>query len=135
MTATTPRIDAHQHFWRYDPAEFGWIDDSLAELRRDFLPGDLEPLLARAGFDGCVAVQARQSLEETLWLLDLADRHPFIVGVVGWVDLCSPDVGEQLAAFAGREKLRGVRHVVQAEPDDRFLLRPDFGRGIAHLRG
>jgi L-fucono-1,5-lactonase len=128
------RVDSHQHFWRYDPAQYGWIDDTMAALRRDFLPADLEPLLRGAGFDGCVAVQARQTLEETRWLLDLADRHPFIVGVVGWVDLCAPDVDAQLRSFAGREKLVGVRHIVQGEPDDRFLLRPDFGRGIARLR-
>jgi L-fuconolactonase len=128
------RLDSHQHFWRYDPGEYGWIDDTLAALRRDFLPAELEPLLRRSGFDGCVAVQARQSLEETRWLLELADHHDFIAGVVGWVDLCSPDVGAQLSALAGREKLVGVRHIVQGEPDDRFLLRPDFGRGIALLR-
>jgi L-fuconolactonase len=127
------RIDAHQHFWRYDPAEYGWIDDSMARLRRHFLPGDLEPELRRAGFDACVAVQARQTLEETHWLLDLADRYPFIAGVVGWIDLQSRDVRAQLAAFAGRGKLVGVRHIVQAEPDDRFLLRPDFVRGVALL--
>jgi L-fuconolactonase len=128
------RIDSHQHFWRYEPAEYGWIDDTMPALRRDFLPGDLQPLLRQAGFDGCVAVQARQTVEETRWLLDLADRHPFVVGVVGWVDLCSPDVDAQLRSFRGREKLVGVRHIVQGEPDDRFLLRPDFGRGISRLQ-
>jgi L-fuconolactonase len=129
----TMRIDAHQHFWRYDPLQYGWIDERMARLRRDFLPADLEPELRAAGFDACVAVQARTSLEETEWLLDLADRHPFIAGVVGWVDLLSPEVRSQLARFAGRRKLVGVRHVVQSEPDDRFLLRPDFQRGIDML--
>jgi L-fuconolactonase len=128
------RIDAHQHFWKYDPAEYGWMDASMGVLKRDRLPPDLEPLLAAAGFDGSVAVQARQSLAETEWLLDLADRHGFIRGVVGWVDLRSPDVGAQLARFAARPKLRGVRHVVQDEPDDWFLTRPDVQRGIARLR-
>ncbi len=127
------RVDAHQHFWRYTPEEYGWISDGMAALRRDFLPPDLEPLLRAAGFDWCVAVQARQTLDETRWLLDLADAHPFIAGVVGWVDLCSPRVGEDLASLAGRRKLVGTRHIVQAEPDDRFLLRPDFCRGIATL--
>jgi L-fuconolactonase len=127
------RIDAHQHFWRYKAADYGWIDDSMAGLRRDFLPGDLEPLLRAAGFEACVAVQATHTLEETHWLLDLADRHAFIAGVVGWVDLLSPRVRTQLETFRGRRKLVGIRHVVQAEPDDRFLLRPDFGRGIALL--
>jgi L-fuconolactonase len=129
----TVRIDAHQHFWRYDPAEYGWIDDSMAALRRDFLPSDLEPELRHAGFDGCIAVQARQTLEETRWLLDLADGHAFIAGVVGWVDLQSREARAQLQEFAGRRKLVGIRHIVQGEPDDRFLLRPQFGRGIALL--
>ena len=126
-------VDAHQHFWQYSAAEYGWIDDAMAGLRRDFLPADLEPLLRAAGFDACVAVQARPTLEETHWLLELADRHPFIAGVVGWVDLHSPRVRTQLETFAGRRKLVGIRHVVQAEPDDRFLLRPEFGRGMALL--
>jgi L-fuconolactonase len=127
------RIDAHQHFWRYDPAEYGWIDDSMGVLRRDFLPGDLEPLLARAGFDRCVAVQARQTLEETRFLLELAERHASIAGVVGWVDLQSPEARAQLEGLARHPKLVGIRHIVQGEPDDRFLLRPEFGRGVALL--
>ena len=133
MTAPPLRVDAHQHFWRYDPAELGWIDGSMTALRRDFLPEDLSPLLARGGFDGCVAVQARQTLGETEFLLDLADSHSFILGVVGWVDLQSPDVRQQLARFAQRKRLVGIRHVVQGEPDDLFLLRPEFCRGIAAL--
>ena len=127
------RIDAHQHFWRYDPVEYDWIDASMAPLRRDFLPADLEPELRASGFDACVAVQARQSLEETRWLLELADRHTFIAGVVGWADLQAPDLQAQLEPFAGRRRLVGLRHVVQAEPDDRFLLRPAFLRGITAL--
>jgi L-fuconolactonase len=127
------RIDAHQHFWRYDPAEYGWIDESMGVLRRDFLPGDLEPLLAGAGFDRCVAVQARQTLEETRFLLALAERHPSIAGVVGWVDLRSPEARAQLESFGRHPKLVGIRHIVQGEPDDHFLLRPEFGRGIALL--
>jgi L-fuconolactonase len=130
---TGMRVDAHQHFWRYDAGEYGWIDDTMAPLRRDFLPDDLAPELERAGFDGSVVVQARQTLEETRWLLDLAARHPFVMGVVGWVDLQSPDAKAQLQAFAGQGKLVGVRHVAQSEPDDRFLVRPDFCRGIALL--
>ena len=127
------RIDAHQHFWRYDQREYGWIDDSMAALRRDFLPADLKPELERNGFQGCVAVQVRQSLEETRWLLELAERNPFIPGVVGWVDLRSPQLRLQLASFAKNSKLVGVRHIVQSEPDERFLLQPDFLRGIAML--
>ena len=126
-------IDAHQHFWIYDPREYDWIDDSLAALRRDFLPDALQPELERAGFQGCVAVQARQTIQETRWLLELAATSPFILGVVGWVDLQSPDVRSQLQAFAENPKLVGVRHVVQGEPDERFLLRPEFLRGISVL--
>ncbi len=126
-------IDAHQHFWVYDPREYGWIDDSMAVLRRDFLPHDLKPELDRAGFQGSVAVQARQTIEETRWLLELAASSPVVLGVVGWVDLQSPDVRSQLQAFAQNPKLVGIRHIVQGEPDDRFLLRPDFMRGMAVL--
>jgi len=128
------RIDAHQHFWRYSAEEYDWIDDSMASLRRDFLPLDLKPELDAAGFDACIAVQARQTLGETRWLLALADENPFIAGVIGWVDLRDESVREQLAELSENPRLVGVRHVVQAEPDDRFLLRPDFLRGIAALQ-
>jgi len=127
------KIDAHQHFWKYSVADYGWINDAMAVLKRDFLPEDLRPLLQSNGFDGSIAVQARQTLDETRWLLELADRNEFILGVVGWVDLCSSHVGDQLREFAGNRKLVGVRHVVQDEPDDRFMLRPEFRRGIAQL--
>ena len=126
-------IDAHQHFWIYDRREYDWIDDSMVALRRDFLPADLKPELERNGFQGCVAVQARQTLEETRWLLELAERAPFILGVVGWVDLRSPRVRFELESLTGKSKLVGVRHIVQSEPDERFLLQPDFLRGIALL--
>jgi L-fuconolactonase len=126
-------IDAHQHFWIYNSSEYGWIDDSMAGIRRDFLPEDLDSELSESKFDGSVAVQARQTLDETRWLLELAEATPKIFGVVGWVDLCSPDAHAQLKEFARNPKLVGLRHVVQAEPDDRFLLRPDFLRGIALL--
>ncbi len=126
-------IDAHQHFWIYEAEEYDWIDESMGRLRRDFLPGDLGPERQRAGFQGSIAVQARQSLEETRWLLELADGDPSIMGVVGWVDLCSPEAHSQLAAFARNPKLVGVRHIVQSEADDHYLLREDFLRGIALL--
>lgn len=129
----TLRIDAHQHFWRYSPDTHAWIDSSMAALKRDFLPGELEPLLRDAGIDGCVAVQARPDVAETEWLLALADEHAFIRGVVGWVDLSAPDVGAQLRRLAAHPRLCGIRHIAQNEPDDRFLLRPDFMRGIAAL--
>jgi L-fuconolactonase len=129
------RIDAHQHFWRYDPAEYGWIDEELSALRRDFLPADLEPLLRAAGFDGCVAVQARQTLEETRFLLELAEAHDFVKGVVGWVDLRSAEAAAQLRSFGEHRKLVGIRHIAQSEPDDGFLLGPEFTRGLALLEG
>jgi L-fuconolactonase len=127
------RIDSHQHFWRYQAAEYGWIDDSMSALRRDFLPADLRREMDRARIDACIAVQARQSLEETRWLLELAGEHPFIAGVVGWIDLQADDVVAQLEPFAGHPKLVGVRHIVQGEPDDRFMLRSAFCRGMSQL--
>jgi L-fuconolactonase len=126
------RIDSHQHFWRHSPEEYPWIDPK-GPIRRDFLPGDLEPELRRNQFDGCVAVLARQTLEETRWLLKLADCSPFIKGVVGWVDLRSTEVEDQLEEFAAHPKFVGVRHVVQDEPDDQFVLGADFQRGIGAL--
>ena len=127
------RIDAHQHFWQYAADTHAWIDDSMTAIRRDFLPADLEPLLRAEGFDSCIAVQAQQNVEETEWLLSLADAYAFIRGVVGWVDVCAADVADQLARVAAHPKLRGVRHIVQDEPDDRFMLRADFMRGIDAL--
>ncbi len=128
------RIDAHQHFWAYSPAEYAWIDDTLAPLKRDFLPEHLGPEMAAAGVQVAITVQVRQTLDETLWLLALADAHPFVAGVVGWVDLRADDVRDQLAQVARHPTLVGVRHIVQAEADDRFLLRRDFCRGIGALR-
>jgi L-fuconolactonase len=126
-------IDSHQHFWIYNPAEFDWIDESMSAIRRDFLPQDLEPLLKANAFDGSIAIQTRQTVEETRWLLQLAERNPSILGVVGWADLRSPDIQSQLQILTRNPKLVGLRHIVQSEPDDRFLLQPDFLRGIAAL--
>jgi L-fuconolactonase len=126
-------IDAHQHFWIYNRAEYDWLDDSMSTLRRNFLPADLEPDLESSGFDGSVAVQARQTLEETSWLLEIAEHSPSILGVVGWVDLRSSDIRSQLKVLSRNPKLVGIRHIVQSEPDDRFLLQPDFLRGISAL--
>ena len=128
------RIDSHQHFWEYDPAQYPWITDKLARIRRSFLPPDLEPELKVANLDGCIAVQARQSLEENRFLLRLADQYPFIKGVVGWVDLRAENVERQLEEFARHPKFVGVRHVAQDEPDDRFLVGKDFLRGISKLK-
>jgi L-fuconolactonase len=128
------RVDSHQHFWRYDAAAFPWINERMDVLRRDYMPADFEPLLRAAGFDGAVAVQARQVIDETEFLLHLADEHAFVKGVVGWVDLCSARVGDELARYAPHPKLVGVRHIVHDEPDDDFVLRKDFRQGIARLR-
>lgn len=127
------RIDAHQHFWQYDAQRDGWITDEMAALKRDFMPQDLVPLLAANEVDGCIAVQADSSERETEFLLGLASQHAKIAGVVGWLDLCAAALPERLEHFSRFEKLCGVRHVVQAEPDDRFMLREDFQRGIAML--
>jgi len=127
------RIDAHQHFWLYNEQEYGWIGPEMAGLTRDFLPADLRPLQRALGIDGTVAVQARQTVDETKWLLDLAGQHPEIRGVVGWADLCDPEVGQRLETLCADERLRGLRHVVQDEPDDRFLLRADLNRGMGLL--
>ena len=126
------RIDAHLHFWRYNASEYSWIDDSMAALRRDFLPEDAAREMRAAGIDACVVVQTRQTLEETRWLLALARQHSFIAGVVGWVDLRAADLDAHLEALTTHPKLVGVRHIVQAEPDD-FLLGNTFRRGVARL--
>ena len=127
------RIDAHQHFWIYNQREYDWIDETMAAIRHDFLPADLKRELENTGFAGSVVVQVRQTLDETRWLLELAENNPFILGVVGWVDLRSPRVHADLQSFAGKSKLVGIRHIVQSEPDD-FLLDPDFLRGISLLQ-
>ena len=128
------RIDAHQHFWNYSAAEYPWIGAGLERLARDYLPSDLEPLLAAKQIDGSVAVQARQSVEESLWLLALAKAHPLVKGVVGWVDLRSDRVGDDLRMLAANPTFVGVRHVVQDEPDPRFVLGEGFIRGLRQLR-
>ncbi len=128
------RIDAHQHFWKYDPARHGWISEEMKVIQRDFLPDDLRPLLAQIGFGGCVLVQVDQTPGENEFFLSLADEHDFILGVVGWVDLQAADVEEQLAELKKHQKLKGFRHILQAEPDEAFMLRPSFRRGIGKLR-
>lgn len=126
-------IDAHHHFWSYSVEEYGWIDDSMANIRRDFLPEDLRREIKSAGVDGVVSVQARQSYRETRWLLDLAAKNDFIKGVVGWVPLRLPTIGKSLEQFSNDWKLRAVRHVCQGEPDG-FMLGDEFNNGIATLR-
>ena len=128
-------VDSHQHFWRYDRHEFDWIGDDLVAIRRDFLPEDLGREIAAAGVDSVVSVQARQSLAETRWLLELAGTTAFVAGVVGWVPLVSPSIADTLAELAANPRLVGVRHVLQGEADPDYAARPDFNRGIAALRG
>lgn len=130
-----PVIDAHHHLWRYDAAEYGWIGEEMGALRRDFLPADLYAEMSGAGVEAAVCVQARQSLAETHWLLELAEQHAWMAGVVGWADIAGPGFQKQLESLAGREKLKGLRHVLQDEADPAFALRPDFQRGIGALKG
>lgn len=127
------RIDAHQHFWNYDAARDTWITDDMSVLREDYCPEQLHSELRANGFDGSIAVQADQSEAETRFLLGLAERYPFLLGVVGWIDLTAPDIEERLAKLRSHEKLCGFRHIVQSEPDDQFMLRAEFRRGIGCL--
>jgi L-fuconolactonase len=127
------RIDAHNHFWKFDPVRDSWIDESMTILRKDFLPNDLEPILVENNFHGTIAVQADQSEEETNFLLGLADNHDFIKGVVGWVDFKALDIEEKLSSYSLKEKLCGFRHIAQAETDDRFLVSKDFLTGLRYL--
>jgi L-fuconolactonase len=125
-------IDSHQHFWKYHPIKDAWITDEMKVLQHDFLPEDLYPLLKKNKIDGCVAVQADQSEDETLFLLELAAQNDFIKGVVGWVDLRRPDLEERLAHFSGFKKLKGFRHIVQSEPKG-FLTDRSFIEGVNKL--
>ena len=127
-------IDAHHHLWQFNDKDYGWMDDSMQVLKRDYLPDDLEKEIKKVGVTGTVVVQARQSLEETEWLLELSERHPFIKGVVAWVDLRSPKLEGQLERYTKHSKLVGVRHVIHDEADDDFMLRPSFVSGIEKLR-
>jgi L-fuconolactonase len=126
-------IDSHHHFWRYHPVEYAWIDESMRAIRRDFLPADLKREIKAAGVDGVISVQARQNLAETEWLLELASQDDFLRGVVGWVPLARPKVRVHLERFSAYPKFKGVRHVVQGEPDG-FMLAEPFNDGIRQLR-
>ncbi|HEX4007389.1 MAG TPA: amidohydrolase family protein [Acidobacteriaceae bacterium] len=127
-------IDAHHHLWRYNDRDYTWMNGAMSALRRDFLVPDLEAVTRDTGVDGTVAVQARQTVDETEFLLDLATHHPIMRGVVGWVPLCEPDVATHLERYAANPRCKGVRHVLHDEPDDFFMLRDDFNRGIRLLR-
>jgi len=128
------KIDSHHHFWRYSKEEYGWINDDMQAIRRSFLPPDLEQEIANVDIDGVVSVQARQTLEETEDLLRWAREHEFIRGVVGWASLVSGSVRGEIEKFADKEELKGIRHVLQDEADDRYMLRDDFNRGVALLK-
>lgn len=127
------RIDSHQHFWRFDPVRDSWITDDMNVIQRDFLPQDLEPILTENNISGCVAVQADQSEEQNAFLLELAAAHPFIRGVVGWVDFRAENIKDSLEFYRGYDKMKGFRHVLQGEKDRSLMLRDEFTRGIALL--
>jgi L-fuconolactonase len=128
------RIDAHQHFWKFDPVRDSWITGEMSVIQKDFFPDDLKPLLQQNSFDGCVAVQASQSEEETEFLISLANQNDFIKGVVGWVDLQAIDVEERLAKYKSIPVVKGFRHVLQGEPQRDLMLKPEFKRGIVALQ-
>jgi L-fuconolactonase len=128
------KIDSHQHFWKFDPVRDAWIDETMQVLRRDYLPGDLRPILNDNNMDGCVAVQADQSENETHYLLNLAAKNNWICAVVGWVDLQAKNIEERLSYFSKFDKLKGFRYIVQTEPDDNFMLGHAFQRGIGFLK-
>lgn len=128
------RIDAHQHFWNYDPAKHIWMNEQMGVLKTDYLPSDLEPLLKNCGLDGCVAVQANQAEVENEFLLDLANQFDFIKGIVGWVDLQAYDVVERLSYYQQFSKIKGFRHVIHDEPDIDFMHRAAFMSGLLQLK-
>lgn len=126
------RIDSHQHFWEYKPKDYGWINDSMKRIRRNFSPGDLKPMLDEFHLDGCVSVQAVESYRETDYLLDLADQNPWILGVIGWADLTSGKLEEKLEEYNEHPKLKGFREVLQSK-DPRYMLQENFIRGLQTL--
>ena len=127
-------LDSHHHFWKYNPIEYDWIDGSMKVIRKDFLPENLKTTIQEAGVDGVISVQARQSVEETDWLISMAHQNDFIKGIVGWLPLIQDDMEVYLEKYANEKLLKGVRHVIQGEPDPEFILRKDFNRGISLLK-
>jgi L-fuconolactonase len=126
-------IDAHHHLWKFNKDDYAWMGESMSILKQDYLPADLEEQLNGSDVVGTVVVQARQNLEENRWLLEMADQYPSIRGIVGWVDLCSEKLNDQLDEFSRDPRLVGVRHVIHDEPDDDFMLRQPFLKGIEKL--
>ena len=127
------RIDAHQHFWQYDPVRYSWVNEDMAEIQRDFLPEDLKPILQENGMDGCVVVQSDQAEAENTFQLANAETHDFIKGVVGWIEIRDENIEDRLAAYSQFDKLKGFRFILQSEEDRALMLRPEFKRGIGSL--
>ena len=127
------KVDAHQHFWLYNPERDSWITDDMKVIKKDFLPEDLEPVLTRNGIDCCVVIQSDQSPAENFFQLNNAMENEFILGVVGWVDLQAKDIGERLSYLQNFKKLKGFRHVLQGESDRALMLKKEFMRGISLL--
>ncbi|MCR9294374.1 MAG: amidohydrolase family protein [bacterium] len=128
------RVDSHHHFWNYSPEQYGWISEQMQPLQRDFGPADLSILADQTKINGVVSVQARQTIEETRWLLEIARKQPLVWGVVGWLPLRSKDVESIIEEWTHDEYLKSARHVVHDEPDDAFILGEDFNRGVSLLK-
>ena len=128
------RIDSHVHFWDYDPVRNSWITEDMGAIRRDFLPGDIGPLLKEHAIDGCILVQVNQTESENDFFLKLASAHNFVKGIVGWVDLCRENIRDRLLHYQAEKKIRGFRHILQDEADRAYMLRPDFIKGIGSLQ-
>lgn len=128
------RVDSHHHFWNYSAEQYPWIAPSMQILRQNYGPNELEPEITHSGIDAVISVQARQTTEETEWLLGIAEQNSFVVGVVGWLPLASPDIGEHLSQYSEGSLLKGIRHVVHDEPDDAFILGTDFNRGVGQIK-
>lgn len=133
-TSTMNRIDAHQHFWKFDPVRDSWITDEMEMIQRDFLPEDIQSLLKQNGFNGCVAIQSDQSEAETIFHLENAEKFDFIKGVVGWIDLQSENIEERLQYYSRFNKLKGFRHILQGEARRDLMLQPSFLNGISLLK-
>ncbi|MBF9254918.1 amidohydrolase family protein [Pontibacter sp. 172403-2] len=127
------KIDAHQHFWKFDPVRDNWITEEMPAIRKDFLPEDLQPLLQQNGFDGCVLVQSAEPETENEFLLELAQQHDFIKGVVGWIELQAADIEDTLAYYSRFDKLKGFRYVLQGHSNKALMLEPEFKNGIRKL--
>jgi L-fuconolactonase len=127
------KIDSHQHFWLYNPVNHAWINDDMQVIQRDFLPADLQPILQENGIEGCVAVQVDQTEAENDFLLDLAEKNSFIKGIVGWIDLQADNIEERLQYYSSIKPMKGFRHILQGEPDEKFMLNEKFKHGIGLL--